>query len=215
MNQFCWCLNDAVWIEIHLQGRLYTWSNKRCHPTLERIDRAFISSEWEAMFPSHDMQALTSGSSDHTPVLLRTENVFHAKKHFLFRSFWPKFPGFLQAVSAAWHCPLRDADPFRRLDCLLCNTTCVLRSWSGRFIGNIRMQLELAKEVVLRLEIARDRCVLSGLEESLRQELKLKSLGLASLRHTITQQESHLLWLKEGDAPTQFFHAHANVRHHN
>jgi hypothetical protein len=67
------------------------------------------------------------------------------------------------------------------------------------------MQLELAKEVVLRLEIARDRRVLSGLEESLRQELKLKSLGLASLRHTITQQESHLLRLKEGDAPTQFF----------
>jgi hypothetical protein len=73
------------------------------------------------------------------------------------------------------------------------------------------MQLGLVKEVVLRLETARDRRALSTMEESLHQELKLKSLGLASLRHTIAWQESRLLWLKEGDAPTQFFHAHVNA----
>jgi hypothetical protein len=94
---------------------------------------------------------------------------------------------------------------------MLRNTARALRSWSDRSIGNIRMQLELTKEVVLRLETARDRCNLSMLEESLRQELKLKSLGLALLRHTIARHESRLLWLKEGDAPTYFFHAHTNT----
>jgi hypothetical protein len=28
--------------ELHLSGCLFTWSNERAHPTLERIDRAFI-----------------------------------------------------------------------------------------------------------------------------------------------------------------------------
>jgi hypothetical protein len=198
MGQFRRCLNDAALMEIHLQGQLYTWSN------VERIGRAFITSDWEAMFPSHDMQALASNCSDHAPLLLRTDNVFCAKKRFHFRCFWPKFPGFLQVVDAAWRCPLRDW--------LLRKTARALRSWSDRSIRNIRLQLELAKEVVLRLEFARDRRSLSTMEESLRQELKLKSLGLALLRRIIARQESRLLWLKEGDAHTHFFHAHVNSR---
>jgi hypothetical protein len=40
--------------------------------------------------------------------------------------------------------------------------------------------------------------------------MKLKSLGLASLHRTIARQVSWLLWLKEGDAPTQFFQAYEN-----
>jgi hypothetical protein len=42
--------------------------------------------------------------------------------------------------------------------------------------------------------------------------LRLKSLALSSLQQTIARQESRILWLAEGDAPTRFFHAHANAR---
>jgi hypothetical protein len=51
MGQFRHFLSEALLKEIHLQGRLFTWSNECSHPMLERIDRAFISSEWELMFP--------------------------------------------------------------------------------------------------------------------------------------------------------------------
>jgi hypothetical protein len=91
----------------------------------------------------------------------------------------------------------------------------VLKSWSDKFIGNVRVQLEVAKEVVHRLEMARDRRQLATHEEELRQHLKLKPLGLASLQRTIAQQESRLLWLSEEDAPTKFFHCHANARQRN
>jgi hypothetical protein len=39
-----------------------------------------------------------------------------------------------------------------------------------------------------------------------------KVAGLASLQHTITRQELHILWLSEGDTSTKFFHVHANPR---
>ena len=32
--------------ELHLTGRLFTWTNEHVHPTLERIDRAFASVGW-------------------------------------------------------------------------------------------------------------------------------------------------------------------------
>jgi hypothetical protein len=106
MRQFHQFLKDAALIEVHLHRRLYTSSNERRHPMLERIVCAFISSEWEAMFPGHDMQALSSNCSDHAPLLLKTDHVFLVKKRFQFRCFWLKFPCFLQAVRAAWRCLL-------------------------------------------------------------------------------------------------------------
>jgi hypothetical protein len=52
---------------------------------------------------------------------------------------------------------------------------------------DIHLQLELAKEIVLQLESARNHRDLSSMEESLRQDLKMKSLGLALLWRTIVQ----------------------------
>jgi hypothetical protein len=34
---------------------LFTWSNEWAHPTLERIDRAFISWEWDELYPASDL----------------------------------------------------------------------------------------------------------------------------------------------------------------
>jgi hypothetical protein len=87
----------------------------------------------------------------------------------------------VEVVQQAWHCPLRDVNPFRRLDWLLKNTARMLTSWADQFIDNIHMQLEVTKEVVAKLEVACDHRQLGTHEESLHCEMKLKSLGLSSL----------------------------------
>jgi hypothetical protein len=58
--------------------------------------------------------------------------------------------------------------------------------------------------VLLRLESASDQWQLATHETMLRRELKLKTLGLSSLQWTITRQESRILCIREGDAPTAF-----------
>jgi hypothetical protein len=212
MGQFHRFLNEALLKEINLQGLLFTWSNEHDHPTHERIDRAFISNEWEGMFLNNDMHPLGSMCSDHAPLLLQLDIAFYQRKRFQFKAFWPKCSGFAEVVQRAWYCPLRDANPFRRLYWLLRNTARMLTSWADRFISNVKTQLEMAKEVVAKLEAARDHCQLAAHEESLRCEMKLKTLGLSSLHRSIARQESRVLWLSEGDAPTRFFHAQASVR---
>jgi hypothetical protein len=116
MGQFMQFLNKAALKEDHLSGRLYTWSNEREHPTLERIDRAFISNEWESLFPTHAMQALPSLCSDHAPLLLYTSVSSERHKRFHFLSFWPRCDGFLETVQAVWHCPIRGASLFQKVD---------------------------------------------------------------------------------------------------
>jgi hypothetical protein len=94
MGQLRRFLNVTTSKEIHLQGRQFTWSNERMHPTLERIDKVFISTEWECLFPHHDLKSLPSLCSDHVLLLLQTEANLSPKRRFLFRTFWPKPSGF-------------------------------------------------------------------------------------------------------------------------
>jgi hypothetical protein len=212
MGQFRSFINATALKELHLNGRLYTWNNERAHPTLERIDRAFVANEWEELFPANELHSLPSHCLDHAPLVLQTDASFAGKGRFHFRAFWPKCQGFLEVVEQAWYCPLRDTNPFHRLDWLLRNTSQFLKSWSDRFVGNVHLQLQIAREVVARLEVAGDLRPLAEHEDSLRQRLMLKMFALSSVQRTIAHQESRVLWLK-GDAPTKFFHMHANARH--
>jgi hypothetical protein len=200
MGQFRKFFNDAALKEVHLQGMLFTWSNERVHPTLERLDRVFISAEWDCLFPHYDERCLPTLCSDHAPLLLRTEANIRQKRQFLFCAFWPKVLGFCEMTVHTWHCLLQSASPFK------------LQSWSDKVVGNIRLQLAVAKEVLLRLEAAQHTRTLGEHEESLRRWIKLKTVGLASLQRSIAMQESRPLWLREGDASMKFFHAHANIR---
>jgi hypothetical protein len=80
-------------------------------------------------------------------------------------------------------------------------------------VGNVRLQLSVATEVVFCLEQAQDHIMLTEEEKVLRGELKLKCLGLASLARTIAHQRSKIAFLSDGDA-TIFFHLQACHRGH-
>jgi hypothetical protein len=73
------------------------------------------------------------------------------------------------------------------------------------------LQLQIAKEVLLRLESARDHRSLAPHELALWQLAKHRSLVLSSLLCTVTHQESRVLCLHEGYAPTKNFHVYANA----
>lgn len=212
MGRFRRLLSDLELKELHLHGRLFTWSNERSEPTLERIDRIFVSLDWEDLYPNSFLQSMYSACSDHAPLLLQSNAFMTAKKRFHFESIWVRRPGFLDVVKEAWHCPLVDVDPFQRLDWLLRNTSRELQRWSGRFVGSVRLQLAIAKEVVHRLEMAQDHRDLLLAEHALRKKLKLKALALASLHRVIARQRSRILHLAAGDANTKFFHSHASHR---
>lgn len=195
--------------ELHLGGRLFTCSNERVHPTLERIDRAFISVDWLDLYPNHRLRALSSDCSHHAPLLLQTNVVPWASKCFCFETFWTHLPGFLDVVGSAWHPSLLHTDAFRNLDYKFRNVARALKSWSMHHVSSVRLQLAIAREVILRLDAAQDTRALSAEEMSLRKELKAKCLGLASLARTIARQRSRITFLAEGDANTRFFHLQA------
>lgn len=123
MGQFRSFLNSAELKEIHLQGRLFTWSSEREHPTLERIDRVFMSPDWEIRFPDCVLQSLASSCSDHAPLLLQTDAACHIRRRFHFQQIWTRYPDFMDVVAASWPCPMVGDSIFQRLEWSFWNTT--------------------------------------------------------------------------------------------
>lgn len=132
MNQFRQFINDVELHELHLRGRLYTWSNERDNPTLERQDRVFATEEWVHAFPNHDLAALSTECSDHAPLVLKTNCSLPHFKRFRFENFWLNCEGYLQVVEEAWNAPFpwarTDVDAIRCLDFKLRNTAKALKS---------------------------------------------------------------------------------------
>jgi len=140
MRAFRGVIDDLQLQELHLQGRLFTWSNGRESPTLERLDRALASQGWVAMFPNHQLRSLSSDSSDHAPlILVLNAQPWHVPR-FRFEQAWTKLPGFLDVVAAAWGPPCPDVDACKCLDIKLRALAKALRSWRAARVGAITLQ---------------------------------------------------------------------------
>lgn len=214
MGRFRRALNSMELKEIELLGRRFTWSNEKEEPTLVRLDRVFCTSQWEDAFPNHLLQSTTAGVSDHCPLLVTLNNNGFGKRRFHFESFWPKLEGFSEVVAQAWNSAATDAHqcPIDRLATKFIATGRALQSWSQRTVGNVAAQIEQARELQLRLDIAQEARALTGAEAWLRRQLKQHMLAMASLHRTILRARSRIDWLLEGDANTSIFHAHARYR---
>ncbi|XP_073367719.1 uncharacterized protein [Aegilops tauschii subsp. strangulata] len=198
--------------ELYLNGRKYTWSNERQRPTMEKIDHVFTTNCWDDLHPAALLRALGSAVSDHCPLLVDLNADVAYGKRFRFEAFWPKAEGFFEMVESSWTSVDSAGNAFIALDNKLRATAKALQRWSGKWIGNIRLQIAIALEVISRLDMAMDSRLLTENEHGLRKMLKKKLLGLCSLQRSIARQRSRILQLKEGEANTAFFHRQANHR---
>jgi exonuclease III len=66
--------------EIDMSGGQYTWSNNQINPTLEKLDRFLMSSDWEDLFPLTTIHKIAREVSDHNPIILDTMENREMKK---------------------------------------------------------------------------------------------------------------------------------------
>jgi hypothetical protein len=70
----------------------------------------------------------------------------------------------------------------------------------------------MARAIILRLDQAAELRSLSESEYELQKDLKLKTLGLASLERTMARQKARVWFLADGDTNTKYFHLLARGR---
>ncbi|XP_073367839.1 uncharacterized protein [Aegilops tauschii subsp. strangulata] len=212
MGKFRAALNRAELFEIRRKNRKFTWSNEQQTPTLVALDRVFCNTRWDALFPQHLLHAASTSVSDHCPLVLADACASPGRARFRFESFWPKFPGFHEAVSEAWMRPVQSSCKLLSLHVKLKRTANALRKWSKGLFSDAKLQFHMAQEIILRLDTAQENRTLSDAEWELRKKLKLRLSGLAAIERARKKQSSRINWLRAGDASTAFFHAKINSR---
>ena len=93
----------------------------------------------------------------------------------------------MDIVAVTWESVPRGGNPFMTLDRKLRATSKSLKRWSDRWIGNVKLHIAIALEVIQRLDKAMDMRALSKQEWELWRLLKHKLLGLCSLERAITR----------------------------
>ncbi|XP_073355531.1 uncharacterized protein [Aegilops tauschii subsp. strangulata] len=86
----------------------------------------------------------------------------------------------------------------------------VLKKWQRDTVGVLKTQIEIAKEVIWRLDLAEEGRSLSPAELGLRRRLKLSYLGLLSSQKVKLRQHARITGIRLGDVNSKFFHAKVN-----
>lgn len=67
-------------LELDAPNKASTWTNNQERLVIARIDRIFITTEWDAAFPLARVKALDRPPSDHNPLLLNSRDNMHFGK---------------------------------------------------------------------------------------------------------------------------------------
>lgn len=115
MQDFNNFIDEAGLFETPLQGRTFTWSNKRPRPTFSKLDRVLLSGHWNTFGASVTLGDLPTTASDHAPLSLRLKpHVDRGKKQFKFENFWLKYDGIQEVVQSAWNSVV-NTDPAKNI----------------------------------------------------------------------------------------------------
>lgn len=172
----------------------------------ERLDRAVGTHSWINLFPNYWVENLISPISDHSPIMLHTQNVENSmlsnNRIFRFENKWFQEDCLPDLVMGSWVLSSTHSLPDR-----LSTLAGKLSSWGRNLIATQRADI---KDCTYRLSRLRESFAVDDVNTFEETKTKMVSLLLKDEEHW--KQRAKLFWLKDGDANTKAFHAFANGR---
>ena len=102
MNIFDIWIRDQGLIDIDIPNKKYTRSNKRRNPTLIKLDRILVDTEWNQMFQGISTKAEMAITSYHSPITAELTTNIAPSRIFRFENYWLFMPEFQNLVSQNW-----------------------------------------------------------------------------------------------------------------
>lgn len=212
MQIFREAVDECGFIDLGFVGSQFTWQKHFAdgHSIWERLDRALANNEWMLRFAESRVYHLSVTSSDHSPLWIRPKGLDLPRiaKPFRFEEMWLSDKGCTEVVEAVWSSQ-EGLDPNVRVVQKIEKCGKELTHWSKLHFGNVRSELNLKRRLLIKAE---KEALQSG-DNSLVRSLKADINDLLDKESRMWLQRSKVLWAKNGDQNSKYFHRRATQRY--
>ncbi len=211
MAMFSDLVSKLEMLDLSMGNQRFTWSNLQSSPTLAKLDRFLISTEWDQAFPLSKVVALPRVTSDHSLILL-SERSEMPPRMFRFEDAWLLCDDFCGRMAGWWAEVQGSQSSILAFTAKLRHSRRRIKEWcSASFHDITKARRDIAAEIQA-LDLLEETGNLST------SQLERRAVCKQQLSATVVEEEvmwkarAKQHWLREGDGNTKFFHAVANGR---